>query len=451
MHLESSWYEAPKRGVLSPIPVKVYITIFEFLAPSRYFRMRERRKTLCRLSLTCRLFCALSQPIIFRCSLKLIDGGPKSFLVAVFDKDRSAHSLCPLIYHITVAIPRSKYPEPPLQSLPLLTNLTSMTLSEMTIPRKLVESISSMGSIVALRFLKCAFHDDVKTPDFNRFSSLLLEEIEYLEPEHSHGGRLRAGFAESIITSKLRMFSSDNPKFGCIMMLHKSAPQLTHLRLGCVRHLRTLSDFLNRTPSITHLSLLDIQGEIANLDPKALPKLSVLEGDKTLRTVFLRNTVASLRLLGYTPFMAKKVEYLLRGRVELRIASTLLETLPENGPDFPRLERLCIEFHPQPPREKHLAREIKKLTRLRCSELKELELILETQTPQQSMELPELNIITEILQPVFPHLEYIAFSTLGFWSRKPNWSTNWTLVMNQRPEKTREGHIWRWGVLHPQP
>ncbi|KAJ7590383.1 hypothetical protein C8J56DRAFT_1163913 [Mycena floridula] len=464
------------------LPAELYITIFHWIIASRLYGAHERRHTLCQISLASRLFHVLIQPFLFDGGLEFgrrerneYDPAARTFMAALQQRDPAARLVIPWVKAVTVTTPSpsdnlSRYPGPRrllyLQALPRLQNLTRLTLLEMTVPRVFLKCISSFRDLTSLRLIRCSLYEDIKPSDFQLFKALSLEEIEFIQSWPQPFPVIRS-FAASVIKASLRRFTTDIAAFTRILMIHPSAPALTHFFVTNLSEadVPTVVRFLSDTPSITHLAILNLNHKLPELPENTLPSLSSLHGDGLLWSTLARPTVTRARIPMHGSSWSFRGVVEVNSRMLLNLSSTLTElhlgwniwsTVMTHS--FPQLRKLCIEYannpygnDPSNLTDSVLSEHLGFLTEVQLPMLEELEFYNANHGWQKPLpEKKQRRLVSDLQSST---LQYVAFGRGLFWYRLAGsgaWSSFVPRKKTVEQLRSPPDPTWDWGFLHPE-
>jgi hypothetical protein len=298
--------QAPERRigdkVLPLIANEVYLAIFDHFEPldnTDSTEWAEYRTTLSNLALVCRFFCAASLPRIFRS--KEYSGLAHGKLTPSYMKfcrelvagDETASYLGQHVKECTVthwmqAVEEGQWVfanflKVYVKSITRLVNLETLRLHDTPIDLKFLVGLGALENLRSLSISRCEFQSLTKD-DKCSTRPLRLTHFELRSPRND---ALLAPLSQIIVSSCLRTLHTDNWSFLRAVMSRTVDFSLETLAIPIytpeVVHLR---DFLDKTPSIIELSVINILSTgsynqlpypMLDLASSSLPRLSRLE------------------------------------------------------------------------------------------------------------------------------------------------------------------------------
>ncbi|KAK7051775.1 RING-type domain-containing protein [Favolaschia claudopus] len=318
-----------RRGsrILSPIPHEVYLEIYSYLEPSDKTSPADSMRILSDLARVCRFFSAVSISRIYR-SLEFSGQQPNTtygrFCKLLL---QSAHSsaeqgeetqfaadIAPFVRECTFrdwSSDRARVPfasaflERDARAVRLMPNVETMTIEYTPISRTLLSTaVKAKQTLKTLRLRSCTLDDDELTKSqLIGLSSLTLHTLEFFSSSSSSS----SCFPPSAIPLRnLSTFKTNTWPFG-LYFLKRKHPYLRVLELHNIEDVPALINFLNKSPSITDLTIASVQLKLGggaagslSLDAMALHDLTALSIPSCLLSAFSAGGGRALQKLALT-------------------------------------------------------------------------------------------------------------------------------------------------------
>jgi len=288
--------------LLAPIPIEVYLLIFDEIKfePERQ-SLGLYKSILSNLALVCRFFSVTLSPKIY--NHFLFDGSsfeddlcysPQAkWLDNLDERDEDACFLAKHVKEVSFLqwrdptnsgewkseCSRDRYS----RALPCFPNTVSFTITRTPIPLEFFDAIVALPHLRILRIKDCMFEEMDDAVEFLEPEATKLTHVEVSSTTNFR--YYRKALADLVATSSLQMLKTTHWRFARAIIRKQVDMPLELLDVPLVaKDAMILSDFLNRTPSITDLALVtdpeteNTEGQEPKLDilPTSLPTLKSL-------------------------------------------------------------------------------------------------------------------------------------------------------------------------------
>ncbi|PCH36346.1 hypothetical protein WOLCODRAFT_140355 [Wolfiporia cocos MD-104 SS10] len=461
------------RRRLSPIPVDIYMLVLDELLRDEEDMCASRRKSLLSsLSLVCRLFAALVAPRLFSslaCSGPLFKQTKKSppRLSWLQQLNRGEETACwtgtlvrkldfcdwelgkaglsDYLAHLTHHI----------QAIPKLPNLTSLSLTRTPITQQFFQAVSALQKLDSLCIRECSCQppDTAMAPPESpmpRLGSLEVTAVEGVKP-------YIAILVSLAGTPALRSLKTTEWPVARPIMERNTCTSLQQLEVPFVaRDIAFLTSFLADTPSISELSIIDVDQQPpappVSFPAISLPLLQRLRCPPYLLPSVSHPSVSQLSLVSLNDWMLPGVSIDQRLLAPLRRATLRELELPAHllrdcpiGEYAPKLAKLTICYPVTTFNEP-----LELIVRNVCT--------LVHRVPLQSLELEFVNVLWKLnlqlqhhmvvrhLAPTYPTVKRVSLTDAVEWHRSKDGS-QWTPVIRNRDSVKlllglKDANIW---------